>query len=214
MHILESGGDRHFQRVAMLQQARVNLVKRRCAERAGDLELANRLRHDVQGQVKAVRAPQQDGKRRLLQPLSDRSFPARIVLRQLDRELAEATDEPTALQVSKDGSGFRLGSGPWVELPDGPVIRRVLSVLVEQRLRTPGLPLSTPEVLRRSWPGERIRPESGALRVRHTVSRLRRIGLAGVLRTSRAGYFLDPAVSLDLAEPSTPPRSGLVLTSV
>jgi hypothetical protein len=76
-------------------------------------------------------------------------------------------------------------------------VRRVLDALVRERLARPGHALSSDALLAAGWPEERIRYESGMLRVYTAVRRLRGMGLGDVLVTRDDGYLLDPSVSFE-----------------
>jgi predicted ATPase len=75
-------------------------------------------------------------------------------------------------------------------------LRLILLALIEHAERAPGVGLSRTEVLARGWPGEKMRPDSGATRVYTSIRRLRRGGLSGVLLTRDDGYLLDPSVAV------------------
>ena len=142
-------------------------------------------------------------------PLLERSPEARAITRMIERSRDEPVSTNSTLAVWDDGSAFRWGESDPVKLPDGPVIRQVLRVLVEQRLKVPGEPLSVPFVLRTCWPGERVLPDAGVWRVRQVVKRLRRSGLRHALRTKGSGYLLDPRVPLRLVPSATVTTGGL-----
>jgi hypothetical protein len=52
--------------------------------------------------------------------------------------------------------------------------------------------LTWDDLLAAGWPGERMRADAGAHRVRVAISTLRKMGLRDVLRTEEDGYRLDP----------------------
>ena len=52
-------------------------------------------------------------------------------------------------------------------------------------------------LLEAGWPGQKVRAESGAHRVRVAVSTLRKLGLADVIETVEEGYRLDPEVPVE-----------------
>ena len=90
----------------------------------------------------------------------------------------------------------------WVQPPGGESmdlarhgsLRRVLDALVTRRLEEPGVAWSASALLEAGWPGERVRHESGMLRVYSVIRRLRALGLASALVTRDDGYLLDPEV--------------------
>ena len=56
---------------------------------------------------------------------------------------------------------------------------------------------SADALLAAGWPGERLRYDSGMLRVYTAIRRLRALGLERVLLTRDDGYQLDPEVRLE-----------------
>jgi hypothetical protein len=99
------------------------------------------------------------------------------------------------MTVGVDGRYYEI-DGTRVSLQRQRSLRLILLALVEQAERAPGVGLSQTDVLARGWPGEKMRPDSGATRVYTSIRRLRRGGLAGVLLTRDDGYLLDPSLSL------------------
>jgi hypothetical protein len=100
---------------------------------------------------------------------------------------------------------WRIGvHARWIETPDGTrtslvrhgSARRVLDALVTKRLTAPGLTLGPEALLEAGWPGERVRWESGLLRVYTAIRRIRKLGLHDVLVTRDDGYVLAPNVEL------------------
>lgn len=81
-----------------------------------------------------------------------------------------------------------------IELVRHGSLRRVLAALVDARLATPGGALSADALLEAGWPGEKVRYDSGMLRVYTAIRRLRRLGLEDVLLTRDDGYLLRPDV--------------------
>ncbi|HJL35290.1 MAG TPA: hypothetical protein RMG95_06265, partial [Polyangiaceae bacterium LLY-WYZ-15_(1-7)] len=84
-----------------------------------------------------------------------------------------------------------------VDVRRRPTLRRVLAALVERRVAAPGEALAWDALLEAGWPGQKVRAESGAHRVRVAVSTLRKLGLADVIETVEEGYRLDPEVPVD-----------------
>ena len=90
----------------------------------------------------------------------------------------------------------------WVRPPGGEPLdlarhgslRRVLDALVTRRLEDTGVAWSASALLEAGWPGEKVRHESGMLRVYSVIRRLRALGLGPALVTRDDGYLLDPAV--------------------
>jgi predicted ATPase len=111
---------------------------------------------------------------------------------------AHAVDDERAravLSLARDGRSFELG-GRVVDFGRRGPLRRLLVALAEHRDAAPGRSLSVTELREAGWPGEKMRPESGASRVYMAVKRLRALGLEAVLRTSDEGYALDLRVEV------------------
>jgi predicted ATPase len=121
--------------------------------------------------------------------LADRSEDVRFAVRLLTRALAGSVPAPSraVLHVDADARAFRIGDQPPVDLTRRAALRHIVTALVEAR----GKPLTADELLALGWPGEKVLGDAGANRVRVAISTLRRLGLASVLLTSDAGYFLD-----------------------
>ncbi|MEL6179185.1 MAG: hypothetical protein AAFS10_09530, partial [Myxococcota bacterium] len=56
------------------------------------------------------------------------------------------------------------------------------------------------ELVEIGWPGERLVPESGAMRVYTAIRALRRLGLEPLLLTRDGGYQLHPSWSMVTVE--------------
>lgn len=106
---------------------------------------------------------------------------------------ARVEDDVDAARFSVDGRWFRLPTEPVVSLERRRPLAGMLELLVAERLARPGAPVSVEMLLAAGWPGERVRPDAGAHRVRVALSTLRKLGLRGLLLTTGAGYALDPA---------------------
>ena len=127
------------------------------------------------------------------EPFMSRSIVGRVALR------LHRVNGPAAplLQVWQDGTAFRRGEAPAVDLRDGPVSRRLLTALVEHRVRAPGEGVSAEEMLRLGWPGERVVQRARGTRVRNAVLRLRKLGLGDALQRAKGGYRLDPDLRVE-----------------
>lgn len=112
--------------------------------------------------------------------------------------MAAAPAADDEILVERDGRAYRRGHRA-VSLQRRGNLRRILLALVEKRLAQPGVALTRDEVLAAGWPGERMRADSGALRVYTTIRRLRQGGLGAALLTTDDGYLLDPRVSVRVA---------------
>lgn len=106
--------------------------------------------------------------------------------------------QAAVLRISPDG--FALGD-THVSLKRRHALRRILQALGAQR----DTPLDWSALLEAGWPGEQIRAESGAHRVRVAVSTLRKLGLR-CLQTVEGGYQFDPAVQVVAERPGESTR--------
>ena len=114
----------------------------------------------------------------------------RFAVRLLERALRGSAPAPTraVLHLDPGARAFRVGDQPSVDLTRRAALRHIVTALVEAR----GKPLGADDLLAIGWPGEKVVGDAGGNRVRVAISTLRRLGLASVLLTSDAGYFLDP----------------------
>ncbi|HJL01420.1 MAG TPA: hypothetical protein RMH85_08695 [Polyangiaceae bacterium LLY-WYZ-15_(1-7)] len=127
--------------------------------------------------------------RRLAEQLGDAAKVAALDARLRAEPAASAT------LVVEDGLARR--GEEVVDVRRRPTLRRVLAALVERRVAAPGEALAWDALLEAGWPGQKVRAESGAHRVRVAVSTLRKLGLADVIETVEEGYRLDPEVPVD-----------------
>lgn len=121
--------------------------------------------------------------------LADRSEDVRFAVRLLSRALAGSAPAPSraVLRVEADARSFRIGDQPAVDLTRRAALRHIVTALIEAN----GKALTADELLAIGWPREKVVGDAGGNRVRVAISTLRRLGLASVLLTSDAGYFLD-----------------------
>jgi predicted ATPase len=145
--------------------------------------------------VSATTGEALDPARALLRAAETR--PPRADHERIGRELlARAIDAHAppadALVVTDDAGRARPPEAAWVDLSARPALRRVLSTLVEQRLRAPGVPLAADVLVRAAWPGERLLRNAGANRLRVAVATLRARGMKGLIQRTQGGYLLDP----------------------
>ena len=184
-----------FDGLCDLQEAQIDLALARTAAAMSDSVLEGQRREAAEARMDAAVRPQKEGEAGaapIRLPLAHTSPEARLLLRLLGRR--------RELAVWRDGEAFQVGTQRAVVLPPGRIIRGVLTVLVEQRMAAPGQPVATLDILRRCWPGERMRRESGVHRVRQAMHRLRRAGLQDVLLSRGEGYLLDPNVTVAWAD--------------
>ena len=139
-----------------------------------------------------------------------RAAVSRFQLAELEaRGDAERPAPASTVKGAAVASGWNVGpEARWVSPPGGePMdlarhssLRRVLDALVTRRLEEPGVAWSASALLEAGWPGERVRHESGMLRVYSVIRRLRALGLGSALVTRDDGYLIDPAVAVARAE--------------
>ncbi|MDB4943701.1 MAG: Signal transduction response regulator [Labilithrix sp.] len=97
-----------------------------------------------------------------------------------------------SLFVARAAAYFSVSGGPKVDLASKGPLRRIFQRLVEAHREQPLRGLTVAEVWAAGWPGEVTVDPAG--RVYSGISKLRRLGLADVVRRSDAGYQLDPRV--------------------
>lgn len=120
-----------------------------------------------------------------------------LVAELLPRILSEAT-RVIGLRVVGDASAFGMEGQELVSLEERPVMRRLLRVLLERRLRTPGHPIAAIDLVEATWPDERARHDAAMNRLYNVVNGLRRLGLRDVLRHDGDGYLLDPEIPVSM----------------
>src|SRR5262249_46857783 len=112
--------------------------------------------------------------------LCARSAQIRLAIRLLEACRAQPASG-VALTLGPGASWFQLSEPPRVDLSRRSTLRRLLHLLADARVRAPGKPLGTAELLATGWPGERVSKDAGANRVHVAIGTLRRLGLDGVL---------------------------------
>jgi tetratricopeptide (TPR) repeat protein len=119
---------------------------------------------------------------------------------------AALSQRSAAALAARAAPPWRIGpEARWVVPPGKPrrdltrhgSLRRTLDVLVARRLEAPGVSTSATAILEAAWPGERLRHESGMLRVYTAIRRLRALGLGDALVTRDDGYLLSPDVGFE-----------------
>lgn len=113
-------------------------------------------------------------------------------------------DTRPALALGPDASWFRVANEPRVDLSRRKPLRLILDRLAEASRGQPDAPdkthLAWDDLLEAGWPGEKMRADAGAHRVRVAISTLRKMGLRDVLRTEEAGYRIDPGYDVQRSE--------------
>ncbi|MCL2451166.1 MAG: hypothetical protein FWD17_19650, partial [Polyangiaceae bacterium] len=120
--------------------------------------------------------------------------------------LAAASRARQRTDAARPPSAWAAGAGcRWLQPPEGSRIdlarhgslRLVLDALVTRRIDEPGVATPASVLLEHGWPGERVRFESGMLRVYTAIRRLRAMGLERALETRDDGYLLSPDVPFE-----------------
>ena len=122
---------------------------------------------------------------------------ARLVARAdvSDSPRVDPEQEQVTLRVAADASWFEIGQHH-VDLRRRRAHRAILLSLVERR----GEPLDVYEAFELGWPHDKAGAEAAADRVYWVVGTLRRQGLRDVVITSDDGYFLEPAVRVEVID--------------
>lgn len=98
------------------------------------------------------------------------------------------------LWIAQDGARFSLEDGAVTEIERFRAAQRILAALATQRVRAPGIGLDTDALFEAGWPDTVIDPIASQNRVYAELSRLRKLGLKGIIQRVETGYLLDPAV--------------------
>ncbi len=105
---------------------------------------------------------------------------------------------PRVLEVGPEARWFVLPDGREVDLGQRMSARRILRHLALTRLAAPEDPSDVAELVRVGWPedGHTLSRQKAKNRVHVALHALRRTGLADLIVTVDAGYFLDAEVHL------------------
>ena len=171
------------------------LARARVAMLRGDAELAAALRVRAEARIEEASRGSPDAP--ALMGLSD---DVRFAVRVLRRALEEDHSRVGGLRVAADGAWFQLGDGERVSLESRRTLRGLLAALLEHRVRSPGAPLPTEELLAAGWPGERMLPRAASNRVHVALATLRKLGLRAVLVRERRGCLLDAGVLVEVGD--------------
>jgi hypothetical protein len=119
------------------------------------------------------------------------------------RHDGQARPGARTLVVGRDARWFRLPTGQRLELPRQRALRLILVALVRERLAHPGAALPCESLLALGWPGERVTPASGSVRVRVAVSKLRALGLRELIASRDDGYLVRADADVALVDSPT-----------
>jgi tetratricopeptide (TPR) repeat protein len=163
----------------------------------GHLDLALAREAAKRGDSTAANEHRASAERRLAEGAqwTDTTDDLLTALRWLGRALELESSErypANAWVIGEDGAWFRQPRGWRIDVGDRQHARAILRALLQARLRSPGRPLATDDVLRAAWPGERLVKRAGTNRVYVTISLLRDLGLRELVLSAEGGYMLDP----------------------
>ncbi|WP_394827233.1 hypothetical protein [Pendulispora albinea] len=105
---------------------------------------------------------------------------------------------PPTFRVDAGGTFFVLPNGTKVSCHARAIVQRLLRVLTEGRLHSPGVPLSANTLVQAGWPDEKILSWAAKNRLRVALSWLRKRGWGSSLITQSNGYFFDPNVTIEI----------------
>jgi hypothetical protein len=123
------------------------------------------------------------------------------------RDADAAGGVPDAFVVGMDARWFQRAGGERVHLLKNRAARLILRRLALHRLHSPGEALALGELFEAGWPGERISEGAANNRVYVTLTKLRKLGLYGLLQSRDDGFLLDPAANV-LMEASAESEGG------
>jgi tetratricopeptide (TPR) repeat protein len=119
----------------------------------------------------------------------------------------QAGDSAATFVVGPEARWFQRAGRERVHLLKNRAARLVLRRLVGHRLHAPGEALALAELFEAGWPGERISESAAQNRVYVTLTKLRKLGLYGLLQSRDDGFLLDPAANV-VMEASTEGEGG------
>lgn len=97
-----------------------------------------------------------------------------------------------ALSLDAEASYFSVDGAALVDLSRRRPLRRLLAHLAAH----PDRSVSWDALLEVGWPGEKMRADAGAHRVRVAISTLRKMGLSGIVLTDESGYRVRADVQI------------------
>src|SRR5262249_1068762 len=113
-----------------------------------------------EGLLDLAAGDRESAQRRALALLAVSSDDVKIALRVLSSRLDQAAAETRAFRLAKDGSWLRPPGQETISLARWPLLCRILSALLSQRLSRPGEPLPMRSLLEVGWPGDRSKRAS------------------------------------------------------
>lgn len=136
-----------------------------------------------------------------------RSMSTRQALQVLSRAFqdlhAPTAEEPAVYRLRATPEARTLVlDGATIDLSRRGPARCIVLALLEARLRRPGTPLTTQELIEAGWPGEKILPRAARNRLHVTLNTLRRLGLRTILQRRDDGVVIPDDLSFCWMEPS------------
>ncbi len=128
----------------------------------------------------------------------------RLALRVLSKALGHPVTGGPTITVGPECAWFSMPDGTAVDLTPRRTPRRLLQVLLDQRLKAPGQPLTAEVLVAGAWPGERMAPTAATNRLHVTLATLRKLGLRSLLLRVEDGYLLDPKVTITFSARDQP----------
>jgi predicted ATPase len=134
----------------------------------------------------------------------------RFAVRLLRVALARSDSSPIrddgTLAISEEGAWARLPHGPRIAFADRPLLARLVRHLAHRRVL--GEVATPTDLLAAGWPGERINAAAAANRLRVAITKIRQLGLGGLLVNRDGGYTLDAPVTIVPVNPSERDLTG------
>jgi predicted ATPase len=185
--LLTAVGDPGLLAALDLHRGQLAIAESRIAARRGETAKAEEQRAIAGGSIERLKAT----------PVV--SDDARFALRLLERELSSTTltYDPAQRTLTPPG-------GEPVDLSSRVPLAGIVHALIEMRRQAPGQPLDTAALLAAGWPGEKVRAEAGANRVKVALSTLRKLGLRDVILHRGDGHVIDPNVPLVVRGEASP----------
>jgi len=100
------------------------------------------------------------------------------------------------LEVAPGSRHAVTADGTHVDLAARPVARRLLEVLVRERERAPGMPVSAERLLRQAWPNQSVARAVALNRLYVALNRLRASGFGRSIQRTRDGWLIPREVSV------------------
>ncbi|MEO8876149.1 MAG: hypothetical protein ABI461_11225, partial [Polyangiaceae bacterium] len=180
---LERGDDPATRRLLALQSAQLDVADSKSANAADRKMLLARSREALAQVEKPIL-----GEHR------------RIAALLLEREIEHADPSARAFRFTRDGARIKTPDDAWIDLAAHPSTQRVLALLVQRRIASPQVAVTSSELIEAGWPGEKVVPSAGANRLRVLLTWLRSNGLRDLLKSEKGGYWLDSAMPMTVVE--------------